>query len=108
METYQLRNFFNELIVIALKHSGKLGWSNPCSYLIESLIMRPNKLIDRIKGDYTKQGHEYRLNGAGLKMYWHLNRNNRFSCRIGGDQAKDYLEFTVKANALIKDLGYSQ
>jgi len=108
MEKYQLRHFFNELISIGLKHPGKPGWGNPCSQLIESLVMRPELSINEIYGDYMYTSHEYRLNGAGLKMYWRVDRERRFSCRIGGDQAKDYLEFTVKASTLVKDLGYGQ
>lgn len=107
MEKYQLRHFFHELILIALKHPGKPGWGNPCSRLIESLVMRPDLFAKKIYGDYTYEGHEYRLNNAGLKLYWRVDRERRFSCRIGGDQAKDYLEFTAKGNRLINDLKYS-
>lgn len=105
MESYRLRQFFLGLIKIALRYPGVIGF--PCSYLLEQMVMRNDSFIRRIEGDYTFDSHEFPLNGAGLKMYWRMDRDRRFSCRIGGDQAKDYSYFVSLANQLINEYKYS-
>jgi hypothetical protein len=114
MEKHQLRYFFWELLRIAYKCPGPNGWGNPCSHLLEYICTRPSALIDRIAGDFSNDSHEFRLNGAGLKMYWIVERENKipcsdstsrckFKCRIGGDQANMYPEFVEAANQYLKE-----
>ena len=104
MDCFRLREFFLELIETAIHYPGTIGF--PCSKLVTDMVRRNEAFIDRIKGDYTGTSTEYRLNEAGLKMYWNVGNNRRFFCRISGDQAKDYPEFVERARALIKKYGY--
>ncbi len=121
-ESYNLLYFFNELIKIGHRNMGKPGWGHPCDHLIESLVLTRDKFIKKIEGDYTRSSHEFRLNGAGLKMHWEVVREkkmltrsgddnqgpietNHFICTISGDQAKDYPEFVEKARKFLKDRG---
>jgi hypothetical protein len=80
--------------------------------LIEALILRNQAFIDKIIGDHTGDSHEYRLNGAGLKMHWEVQRRNvktpRFTCSVGGDQAEQYPEFVAKARQLIAEKGFKR
>lgn len=109
-EEYNLKYFFNELVKIGHRNMGKPGWGHPCSNLIESLILYREKFLDRIIKDEGRSSHEYRLNGAGLKLYWEIvretgGRNNYFICTISGDQAKDYPEFVEAARKFLKERG---
>jgi len=105
MECYLLREFFLELIETAIQYPGTIGF--PCSKLLRDLVVRNDGFIERIKGDFTFESTEYRLNDAGLKMWYQVDRDRNFSCRIGGDQAKDYPFFVARANELIKKYQYS-
>ena len=106
MDCFRLREFFLELIETAIHYPGTIGF--PCSKLVTDMVRRNEAFIDRIKGDYTGESTEYRLNGAGLKMHWRVDNNRRFTCYIGGDQAKDYPLFFAKTNVLIKKYGYER
>lgn len=118
MELYQLKYFFWELIGLSFKHNEKPGLVNACSYLIENLVLNQEFFLGRMLNDYTNESNEFRLNGAGLKLYWIVERKNiiltnspddicgpvktvKFKCRVGGDQAKDYPEFVQAANSYI-------
>jgi hypothetical protein len=120
-ERYLLLGFFKELIDISIKFPGKPGWGNACSHLIDQLILYQPRFISKIEGDYTNDFHEFRLNGAGLKLNWRVVRRGEFltkngdecgplqiamfQCYIGGDQKKDYPEFVEAAEAFIKKRG---
>lgn len=122
MSKFQLLYFFWELLKLSEKYPGKPGWGRPCSQLLEAMCLRQETFIDRILGDHTNSSNEYRLNEAGLKMYWIVERKNqmltdspddncgpvqsaKFKCYIGGDQAKDYEEFVLFANHEINKRG---
>lgn len=112
-DRYNLLYFFNELINIAIKNPARPGWGNACSHLIEALILRQENFIKKIVEAKPNNSNEYRLNGAGLKMYWELRQDRdtsdpRFVCNIGGDQAKDYDDFVVKARLFLKERGVSK
>ena len=105
---FLLKQFFLELL--QLSYEGiRPGWGNPCSYLLERMILRQEPFLNKIAGDYTGQSHEMRLNGAGLKMWWSVERDPtslkgeeaKFKCRIGGDQARDYPFFVERVEKLI-------
>ena len=106
MECFRLREFFLELIDAAIKYPGTIGF--PCSKLLRDMVVKNETFISRIKGDYTNSSNEYRLNEAGLKMYWRVDDNRRFICHISGDQAKDYPQFVARAKVLIKKYGYER
>lgn len=113
MDKYRLRNFFYELIKLGIAMPGRPGFGSPISWLLEQMCIRQDEFINRIAGDYTEQSHEWRLNNAGLKLYWHVRKREdngwrEFKCRIGGDQAKDYPGFVVAAEKLIKHNGFER
>jgi hypothetical protein len=109
-ERYNLLHFFNEIVNLGIRNPGRPGWGNPCSHLVESLILIQKKFISGIIEAKPNDSNEYRLNGAGLKMYWE-NRQERgsdhinFVCSIGGDQAKEYPAFVAAARKFIKERG---
>lgn len=112
MEKYQLLYFFWELLKLADKHHDNF-WGNACSHLLETMCLTQENFIGSILGDYSNESHEYRLNGAGLKLYWMVDRQDqtqstRFKCRVGGDQRADYLFFTQAANDMIAERGYTK
>jgi hypothetical protein len=117
MERYQLIYFFKDLINLSIEFPGKPGWGIGCSHLLETMLLRQEAFIS---GIIDSQGHtskEYRLNGAGLKLHWWVDRdlkhensmlsNPKFRCYISGDQIKDYADFIAKARNLIRERGYN-
>jgi hypothetical protein len=119
MDKYVLRSFFYEMIKLGIDMPGRPGFGSPISWLLEQMCVHQDKLIDRICGDYTRDSQEWRINTAGLKLYWRVERDDRyartsamsknvFRCHIGGDQAKDYVGFVVAANKLIKKYKYGR
>jgi hypothetical protein len=102
----ELRLFFHGLLELAFKYPGR-HWDNPCSWLLEEITTKPDQLIERIVNAYD-YGEEIRLNGAGLKMWWHIEKDGnerRPVFSIGGDQVKDYLTFAHEARKLLSKLG---
>jgi hypothetical protein len=113
MDKYMLRSFFYELIKLGIDMPGRPGFGSPISWLLEQMCLHQDKLIDRICGDFTRDSQEWRINTAGLKLYWRVERDHddkwrRFQCHIGGDQVKDYVGFVVAANKLIKQYQYGR
>ncbi len=110
MDDYKLKMFFCKLIGLMYTFPGRPGFGNPVSWLTEQMCMYQDKFLKRIVGDFTGDSHECRLNNAGLKMYWSVDRSNsefpRFICRIGGDQAKYYPEFVEAANDLAHEYDF--
>ncbi len=58
-------------------------------------------VADRVAGD---DNYEYRLNGAGLKLY-SSSFGGKVNMRVGGDQANLYPVYVQRANALLKERG---
>lgn len=111
MDEFTLKNFFWQLLELSynnLRH----GWGNPCSYLLERMCIRQEPFINKIVRDFTNMSHEMRLNGAGLKLWWSVekddNDNRKFTCHIGGDQAKEYPMFVAQADQLIKKYNFNR
>ena len=124
MERFQLLYFFLELIKLGMDLPGRPGFGWPCSSLLESMVLKQQSFIDRIRGDYSGEFNEYRLNGAGLKLHWKVERTNmnltdspddncgpiqfsKFKCYISGDQKDDYTGFVVAAEKYIRERGYN-
>jgi hypothetical protein len=116
MEKYMLLSFFHELIKLGIDMPGRPDFGSPISRLLGQMCLYQETFLSHILGDYTGESHEVRLNDAGLKMYWRAEKSEtktsgtirRFTCRIGGDQAKDYVGFVVAANKLIKQYNYER
>jgi len=108
----RLRHFFHELIKLGNEMPGRPGFGSPISWLLEQMCLYQDRLLARICGDFTRDSHEWRLNNAGLKLYWRIHRSENgcrgFVCHIGGDQAKDYPGFIVAAKNLIKEYNFDK
>ena len=112
MDMFTVKLFFHELLELSYNDL-RPGWGNPCSHLLESLIVRHQPFLDKIEGDHTNHSHEFRLNNAGLKMYWEVRRHtgaefDEFKVSIGGDQAREYPIFVTQARALIMKYGFNK
>lgn len=112
MDKWKLRMFFYELIKLGIDLPGRPGFGSPISWLLEQMCMYQDNLLSVITDDYTGDSHECRLNNAGLKMHWRVERNNnpegKFTVYISGDQAKDYIGFVVAGEKLIKKYNYNK
>ena len=112
-DKFDLKMLFKEMIELAIEdmrapesESARMGFG--CSKLLEDMLARQDPLLDRILNDYTNDSHEYRLNGAGLKMHWRMYKNEnvrKFLCTISGDQFKDYEVLGTQLRMLIKQAG---
>jgi hypothetical protein len=107
MDKFRLKLFFHELLELSYNDL-RTGWGNPCSHLLEKMCVQQDPWLDSIVGDYSNDSHEFRLNNAGLKLYWQMRRTNNspgeertFRCYISGDQAKEYPFFVAQAGKLI-------
>jgi hypothetical protein len=112
MEAYQLKYFFKDLIELSIKYPGDPGFGIGCSELLEAMMLRQETFINRIMGDNSGDFNEYRLNGAGLKMHWKVERTtgaefDTFKCYISGDQVRQYADFVVQAKELIRKRGHN-
>jgi hypothetical protein len=110
MDRFELKMFFHDVLILSYNDL-KPGWGNPCSHLLQTFCLRKGPFLDGIIGDYTGNSHEYRLNNAGVKMYWEVWRHDdraEFRCSIGGDQAKEYPLFIEQVRSLIKKYGFSK
>jgi len=108
MDKFKLKSFFLELLELSYQDI-RPGWGNPCSILLNKMIMYQDPFLDNILGDYTNESHELKLNGAGLKMYWKVNREPReFKCNISGDQSREYPMFVAQARQLIKKYKFNK
>lgn len=111
-DKFKLKHFFWELCQIGVNdHAKHPTFGFATSKLMEDMFTRQEQLLDRMLNDYTGEGHEYRLNGAGLKMYWRMRKDGdkrHWVCSISGDQAKDYPFFMMGARQMIKNYGCSK
>jgi len=98
--------FFDEIIVIShttqMLQEAITGGGYPLSRLVNSSMSKSLLIRDIVSDDYG----EYRLNGAGLKLYWRWDRDeDTLKVRIGGDQSKQF-PFFVAAVMRILDRGH--
>jgi hypothetical protein len=112
MDEFTIKQFFNEVLELSYNDL-RPGWGNPCEHLLQVMCIRQQPFMDQIMGDYTGDSHEFRLNNAGLKMYWEVRRTNgsdfdQFKVSVGGDQAKEYPFFVVQVRALIMKYGFNK
>lgn len=108
MELFVLKQFFYELLKLSYNDL-RPGWGNPCSGLLEKMCLRQEPFLKKIERDYTNMSHEMRLNTAGLKMHWKVDKDTRqFTCYIAGDQVREYPLFVVQARQLIKEYKFNK
>lgn len=109
---YAIRMFFNEIIrtshISIMLEEAITGGGYPLSGLVDSLLnVRHQNLVNRMVSDDTGESHEFRLNEAGLKMYWRLDRERGLlKVSIGGDQANNYPRFVAAVRRLIEHNTY--
>ena len=112
MDMFKIKSFFWELLKLTYTADFNPVWGNPCSYLLERMILRQEPFLSKIEGDFTNMSHEMRLNGAGLKLWWSAEKDDndfrKFTCHIGGDQAKEYPMFVARARQLIKYYNFNR
>ncbi len=104
---FALRMFFNEIISIShrtdMLEEGIKGGGYPLSGLVNNLLSN-RSILNKIVSDYTGEMHEFRLNGAGFKLWWRFDRNLDFlKIHIGGDQACQYPNFVDAVNKFIEN-----
>ena len=112
MDKFTLKNFFWEMMQLSY-FDIRAGWGNPCSYLLERMMLRQDTFLDKIIGDHTNMSHEMRLNGAGLKLWWSMEKEDdcvrrKFTCHVGGDQAREYPIFVAQVRNLIKKYKFNR
>jgi hypothetical protein len=105
-DEFKLQYFFAQLLKLACRYADP-KYGNPCIGLVEQVCMYHNQFISRILGDRTKESHEFRLNEAGLKMYWRMEQRC-FKCHIGGDQTDLYPAFMERVPKLLKEFGFER
>ena len=103
---FALRMFFDEIITLShtrgMLVEGITGGGYPLSGLTND-DLKKRRLVKRIAGATDSDSHEFRLNGAGLKLYWRLDQeHDLLKISIGGDQAKDYPFFTAHVRNILK------
>jgi len=90
--SFQVRMFFNR--IIAISYECKDGGEG-LSHLIDTIVLYPASYDDLVGRILT--GHnEFRLNGAGFKMYYSKGR-----VRVGGDQYNQYKELGDRINNIL-------
>lgn len=91
----RLVEFLTTAVTIGLRASeAEVEFGHPVRHLIEDAIaMSVRSLAQDMLTRYGRQG-EYRLNGSGLKLYWHWHRNAErqgyLGLTVGGDQDRYY------------------
>ena len=91
-----LELLFDEFITLShspiMMEEALEGGGYPLSGLVDS-ITNPFRvsLVDKITSDYTNNGHEFRLNDAGFKLFWRVDREfDLLKINLGGDQLTNY------------------
>ena len=103
---HMLKFFFKDVITMAFRTPLKPGWQGVVDGLVEQVTLYPLQFIDKILYTEPNYSNEFRLNNAGLKMYWRVRKNGRLIINIGGDQENEYPEFVEKFRELVKRYGF--
>lgn len=109
-EKIDIRMFLTDLVRLGLLWPGPAGFGSPVSELVSTCFrIGVSTFVDRIYGDYTGESHEFRINGAGLKLIWEMDRKDRrLKVSLVGDQKDNYPEFSAEVRELIKERGYQR
>ena len=102
---HQIEWFFRDILkssVNARFHKeNRFGYS--CGKLLDDVLRTSvSDLAGRWANDFTGDSHEYRLNNAGLKIYWRTYpREQKIKIRLGGDQLINNPMFADKFNEIL-------
>lgn len=103
---FALRMFFDEIITLSHTRDAMVEAVTGIGYPLSGLVnddLSKQRLIKRIVDTTDSNSHEYRLNGAGLKLYWRIDHMyDLLKISIGGDQANDYPYFVPHVRNIIK------
>ena len=103
---FAIRLALAELARLGSDHPGRPGYGHPCSHLIADAITWQSHVICLTAKIFALGSHsEYRLNGAGLKLYYHRWQDGHIDMTVGGDQAADYPVFVRAANTYLRRVG---
>lgn len=108
-EKIDIRLFLMDMVKLGLLYPGAEGFGNPVSELVHTCFRTGiTSFVDRIYGDYTGESHEFRINGAGLKMLWEMDNKRRFKVSLTGDQRVYYPRFCIEIDLLIEERGFQR
>ena len=79
---------------------------NPCKEIVATILRYPVTLKKMVTDICLERDREYRLNGAGLKLYTYILDGVKMV--VGGDQAKDYDYFVYNANSYLECSGLKE
>lgn len=99
----QMRYILARLIEISLtpRYHGT-GGAVACQWMIREIAtLGPDRMVSK----FLHEHQEYRLNGAGLKIYTRGSAEGVYFARVSGDQAKDYPQFVEEANRYLEEIG---
>ena len=86
----EIKKFLLDILQAPVSEEEK-RFGNPRSYLEEHLLEEDLSLVEIIS---IMNGREFRLNGAGLKMWLETDdSSNRATIIVAGDQARYYRDF---------------
>ena len=99
---HTLVSLFWGLLMLAEQHRSSI-YGNPCINLMEQLVLYQQGFIACFLNaeDTSCDSHEFRLNGAGLKLLW-VKYQGRYWMSIAGDQKDLYPEFVKMAKEFLK------
>lgn len=90
-----LKEAIHEICMVSLKASEReVAFGHPCDRLIARVLrigvdaFTKELLLSAM--DVVDSAREYRLNGAGLKLFVTVSSEGNITARVGGDQLKDY------------------
>jgi hypothetical protein len=98
-----LASLLRDIVRVSLKASPEeVEFGHPCSGLIDWTM---SSGIKAIAENLVDKPGEYRLNGAGLKLYTSISRG-KLSVVISGDQFSKYPKTGSAIKELIKERGF--
>lgn len=110
MNVFRIKSVFKTLIRLAWDTQGENtpGYGSPVSHLVDMAMLYPTQYEATIERVASGQQVEFRLNGAGLKLYTRGDprTHQRVKMRVGGDQARQYPGFVEEANNWLSSKGF--
>ncbi|MDP2951189.1 MAG: hypothetical protein Q8N55_02275 [bacterium] len=89
------------VVMVSLKASPQeVAFGHPCSGLIDCAMTGG---IKGIAENLVEKPGEFRLNGAGLKLY--VSYNGKLKAKVGGDQYNEYPQTGPALNAILEKRG---
>ena len=105
--------FLEKINILGIQNPGKMGFGYATSGLMDYIRERGSihQFVEEMEKASQKDifSHEFRLNGAGLKMVWEWNLSkSKIKFYIGGDQKEYYPEFIRVAAVIINEFKFDK